>query len=50
MICNHLGIGKINLREKESFGIVPVDKTDAGESEPLFMELNEPLWCRLQKI
>ncbi|MGB4846418.1 MAG: GMP synthase [Saprospiraceae bacterium] len=44
MICNHLGIGKINLREKESFGIVPVDKTEAGESEPLFMELNEPFY------
>jgi len=44
MICHHLGIGKVMLREKESFGIVPVDKTEAGEKEPLFMELNDPFY------
>lgn len=44
MICHHLEIGKVMLRDKESFGIVPVDKTDAGEKEPLFMELNDPFY------
>jgi homoserine O-succinyltransferase/O-acetyltransferase len=44
MICHHLGIGTITLREKESFGIVPVDKTEEGKEEPLFMELNSPFY------
>jgi len=44
MICHHLGIGSITLREKESFGIVPVDKTEEGKEEPLFMELNSPFY------
>ena len=44
MICNHLGIGEVKLREKESFGIVPVDKTEYGKNEPLFMELNNPFY------
>jgi homoserine O-succinyltransferase len=44
MICHHLGIGTISLRRNESFGIVPVDKTDAGKNEPLFMELNNPFY------
>ena len=44
MICNHFGIGKISHRSKESFGIVPVDKTDAGENDPLFVSLNNPFY------
>ncbi len=44
MICHHLGIGSITLREKESFGIVPVDKTTAGMDELLFENLNNPFY------
>lgn len=44
MICHHLGIGTINLREKESFGIVPVDKTEEGKNEPLFLQLSNPFY------
>ncbi|MEO6132792.1 MAG: GMP synthase, partial [Saprospiraceae bacterium] len=44
MICDHLKVGKVKLRDKESFGIVPVDKTEAGEKEPLFMELKDPFY------
>ena len=44
MICHHLRIGSVTLREKESFGIVPVDKTTAGKEEALFMELNSPFY------
>ena len=44
MICNHLRIGSVTLREKESFGIVPVDKTAEGKKEALFMELNSPFY------
>ncbi len=44
MICHHLGICTVTLREKESFGIVPVDKTEEGKEEPLFMGLNNPFY------
>lgn len=44
MICHHLRIGTITLREKESFGIVPVEKTEAGLDEPLFMDLKSPFY------
>src|SRR5688572_10867327 len=30
MICHHMGIGTISLRDKESFGILPMDKTEDG--------------------
>ena len=44
MICHHLRIGSISLRENESFGIVPVEKTEAGRNESLFMALNSPFY------
>ena len=44
MICHHLGIGSVTVREKESFGIVPVDKTEAGREEVLFRKLNSPFY------
>jgi len=44
MICNHLAIGQISLRRKESFGIVPVDITIEGATDPLFMALNNPFY------
>lgn len=44
MICHHLQIGKITLRDKESFGIVPVDKTIDGQNETLLSELSSPFY------
>lgn len=44
MICQHLGIGAITMRAKESFGIVPVDITSAGLKEPLFQNLHNPFY------
>jgi homoserine O-succinyltransferase/O-acetyltransferase len=44
MICHHMGIGQISLRKKESFGIVPVDKTKEGTSDPLLMHLHTPFY------
>lgn len=44
MICNHMKIGSVTLREKESFGIVPVDITDAGKNEMLFNGLKDPFY------
>lgn len=44
MICHHMGIGTISLRRKESFGILPVDKTEEGQTDPLLMHLNSPFY------
>ena len=44
MICHHMSIGQLSLRKKESFGIVPVDITPDGETDPLFMHLNNPFY------
>ena len=44
MICHHMGIGQVTLRNQESFGIVPVDKTEEGMTEPLFTELASPFY------
>jgi homoserine O-succinyltransferase len=44
MVCHHLRIGKITHRHKESFGIVPVAKTEEGLRDPLFMSLHNPFY------
>lgn len=44
MICHHLRIGTISLRAKESFGILPIDITQNGTLDPLFMHLNNPFY------
>lgn len=44
MICHHLRIGTISLRQKESFGIVPVDITTDGSTDALFANLNNPFY------
>lgn len=44
MICHHFKIGTISLRRKESFGIVPVDKTEEGNDDPLLRSLNSPFY------
>lgn len=44
MICHHLKIGTISLRQKESFGIMPVDITPDGVTDPLFKDLNNPFY------
>lgn len=42
--CQHFGIGQITPRHKESFGIVPVNKTLAGESCLMLEALNDPFF------
>ncbi len=44
MICHHMGIGNITHRPKESFGIVPVMKTEAGMRDPLLKDLHNPFY------
>ena len=42
MICNHFGLGDIVPRKSRAFGIFPVHKTQAGQSDELFEGLNDP--------
>lgn len=44
LVCHHFGIGTISTRAKESFGIVPVDLTEAGKEDPLFAYINNPFY------
>lgn len=64
MACHHFRIGDVTLRHKESFGIVPVDRTDIGESDVILNKLNDtfygadfrkyqvvhPDWKRMEKM
>jgi GMP synthase-like glutamine amidotransferase len=44
MICHHMGIGKVSMRAKQSFGIVPVAKTEEGHVDPLLENLHNPFY------
>lgn len=44
LICNHLRIGTLSLRKKESFGIVPIDVTAAGLEDALLGQLKQPVY------
>lgn len=44
LFSRYYGFAEVGLRHKPSFGIYPVHKTEAGEQEPFFGELNNPFW------
>jgi homoserine O-succinyltransferase len=44
MICHHMQIGKVMPRHKQSFGIVPVMKTEAGQADELMMPLHNTFY------
>ena len=44
MACHHFRLGKIARRREKSFGTFPVFKTQEGEQEWLFRELDNPFW------
>ena len=44
MACHHFKVGKITKRRKQSFGVFPVHKTDAGQDEWLFEWLPDPFY------
>ncbi len=44
MACKHFGIGTVNERQKPSFGIFPVFKTEEGMFEPCFDGLLNPFY------
>ena len=43
--CHHFGIGKVIRRPRESFGIFPIRKTEAGIHDPLFQYLPDPFYA-----
>ena len=45
MICLHFGISRVIRRRSESFGVYPVHKTDEGERDPIFKELDDPFYA-----
>jgi len=45
MACKHFGVGSITERHKESFGIVPVNKTLDGETDAVLDALNDPFFA-----
>jgi GMP synthase-like glutamine amidotransferase len=45
MMCRYFELGAVTQRHAESFGIVPVHRTEAGWREPLFTGLADPFWA-----
>ncbi|WP_183564665.1 type 1 glutamine amidotransferase [Mucilaginibacter sp. SP1R1] len=45
LMCRHYKLGDINMRRSPSFGVLPVNQTDAGASEPLFEGLFNPFYA-----
>ena len=45
MMARFFHLGDVVRRRSESFGIFPVHKTEAGESEPLFERLDDPFYA-----
>lgn len=45
LMCCKYGLGDINTRRSPSFGVLPVNKTVAGLTEPLFEGLAEPFYA-----
>ncbi len=43
--CAHFGIGTINKRPEESFGIFRVKKTASGDKDPIFRYLPDPFYA-----
>jgi GMP synthase-like glutamine amidotransferase len=45
LMCRKYGLGDINLRRSPSFGILPVNLTEAGHNEPVFEALADPFYA-----
>ena len=45
MMCRHFELGAVTKRHRESFGIVPVHRTEAGQRDPLLQGLADPFWA-----
>lgn len=45
LMCRKYQLGDINMRHSPSFGVLPVNKTPAGATEPLFEGLADPFYA-----
>jgi len=45
MICHHFRLGELTRRHSTSFGIFPINKTDAGKLDPILAKLPDPFYA-----
>lgn len=45
LMCRKYGLGDVNMRRSESFGVLPVHKTPAAVNEPVFEGLADPFYA-----
>ncbi len=45
MMVRHFDVANVTKRVSQSFGIMPMHKTDAGEQDPLFINLADPFYA-----
>ena len=45
MICHHLSLGSVVKRKSESFGVLPMHKTEEGHKEKYFQGLSDPFYA-----
>lgn len=45
LMARHFKFAEVNSREKKSFGVHPVNLTEEGKSDPLFLGLNDPFFA-----
>jgi len=45
LMCRKYALGGINMRKSPSFGVLPVNETNAGRNEPLFEGLADPFYA-----
>jgi GMP synthase-like glutamine amidotransferase len=44
LMCRKYGLGDVNLRNSESFGVLPIHQTPGGLNEPIFGGLADPFY------
>lgn len=45
LFCRYYKLGNVCKRRSTSFGVMPIHRIDAGDSEPLFDDLPDPFWA-----
>jgi GMP synthase-like glutamine amidotransferase len=45
IFCRYYGYAQVSKRKSTSFGIMPIHKTKAGQHEPFFVGLNDPIYA-----
>lgn len=44
IFCRYYGFAKVTKRRSTAFGVMPIHKTNAGQSESIFLDLDDPFW------